>query len=319
MNSDKAYRKYLRQNDLFDFANKGDNITQMMLYMFNRTQSMFTWDGLPDTIPCNMLEQYLQINGYCGVTKVNDKLYAFWGGLGGEPDAYYQPTVLTVANPYLKFNAELAIDRDCVLIRNDNFFMGLVPLFNKYASQLAENELSMYMATINTRIQTAISAGDDSTKASAEKFLDDLIKGKIGVIADNPFLESLKTLPLSTTTHTNALGDLIEQEQYLKASWYNELGLNANYNMKREALNSAESSINNDILFPLVDEMLRQRQTACKKINAMYGTEITVKLSSSWSDNKKEEEKQIEELGDDDVKEGDGDENEGTEDPTGNA
>ena len=317
MSSDKTYRKYLRQNDLFDFANKGDNITQMMLYMFNRTQSMFTWDGLPDTIPCNMLEQYLQINGYCGVTKVNDKLYAFWGGLGGDPDAYYQPTVLTVANPHLKFNAELTIDKDCVLIRNDNFFMGLVPLFNKYASQLAENELSMYMATINTRIQSAISAGDDSTKASAEKFLDDLIKGKIGVIADNPFLESLKTLPLSTTTHTNALGDLIEQEQYLKASWYNELGLNANYNMKREALNSAESSINNDILFPLVDEMLRQRQTACEKINAMYGTEITVKLSSSWHDNKKEEQKQIEELGNDGMKEGD--KNDGKKDPAGNA
>ena len=89
------------------------------------------------------------------------------------------------------------------------------------------------------------------------------------------------------------LGDLIEQEQYLKASWYNELGLNANYNMKREALNSAESTINNDILFPLIDEMLKQRQIACEQINALFGTDISVELDSSWKDNKKEEQAEI--------------------------
>ena len=291
--TNKTYLKYLRENKLFDFANKGDNIDQMMLYMFARTQSMFTWSGLPETIPCYMLEMYLQINGYAGICKVNGDLYAFYGGLGGEPDAYYQPTILTVANPYLQLNKEFKIGKDCVVIRNDVFYQGLTPLFNKYASQLAENELSMYMATINTRIQSAISAGDDTTKESAQKFIDDLIKGKLSVIADNPFLESLKTLPLSTSANTNVLGDLIEQEQYLKASWYNELGLNANYNMKREALNSAESTINNDILFPLVDEMLKQRQIACEQINALFGTDISVELSSSWEDNKKEEQAEI--------------------------
>ena len=292
--TNKTYLKYLRENRLFDFANKGDNIDQMMLYMFARTQSMFTWSGLPETIPCYMLEMYLQINGYAGICKVNDDLYAFYGGLGGEPDAYYQPTILTVANPYLQLNKEFKIGEDCVVIRNDVFYQGLTPLFNKYASQLAENELSMYMATINTRIQSAISAGDDTTKESAQKFIDDLIKGKLGVIADNPFLESLKTLPLSTSANTNVLGDLIEQEQYLKASWYNALGLNANYNMKREALNSAESTINNDILFPLIDEMLKQRQMACEQINALFGTDISVELNSSWEDNKKEEQAEIE-------------------------
>lgn len=301
--NDKSWLKYLRQEHLFDFKDKKENIYQQMLYMFARTQSMFTWHGLPETIPCYMLEEYLQINGFCVVTEVKGDLYAFCGGLGGEPDAYYQPTICTVANPYLDFNAELKIGDDCVLMRNDCFMYGLAPLFNKYASQLTENELSMYMATINTRIQSAISAGDDTTKESAEKFIEDLVKGKIGVIADNPFLDSLKTLPLSTSANTNVLGDLIEQEQYLKASWYNELGLNANYNMKREALNSAESSINDDILFPLIDEMLKQRQAACERINSKYDTDISVELASSWRDNKAEENAEIETIENDNKEE----------------
>lgn len=65
--------------------------------------------------------------------------------------------------------------------------------------------------------------------------------------------------------------------------------------MKREALNTAESTINNDILFPLVDEMLKMRKDGAEKVNKMFGTDISVELNSSWSDNKKEEEKAIEE------------------------
>lgn len=287
--NDKGWKKYLASQDLYDLADKKQNINDIMRYMLIRTQSMFTWTGLPDTIPQKYLEQYIQINGFAGITKVGDDLYAFEGGLGGEPDAYYNPTILTVANPYLKFNKELRIDEECVIVRNDVFYMGLIPLFNKYASQLAENELSMYMASINTRVQSILSAGDDSTKEACQKFIDDLVKGKLSVIGDNAFLQTLKSIPMTTSSSTNVLGDLIEMEQYLKASFYNEIGLNANYNMKREALNSAESSINDDILFPLVDEMLKCRKEGAEAINAMFGTDITVELSSSWIDNKKEE------------------------------
>lgn len=291
--NDKGMRKYLASQDLYDLADKKQNINDIMRYMLIRTQSMFEWHGLPDTIPPKYLEQYLQINGFAGITEVDGKLYAFEGGLGGEPDAYYNPTIFTVANPYLKFNKELRIDEECVIVRNDVFYMGLIPLLNKYASQLAENELSMYMASINTRVQSALSAGDDNTKESAQKYIDDLLKGKLSVISDNAFLQTLKSIPLTTSGATNVLGDLIEMEQYLKASLFNELGLNANYNMKREALNSAESSINDDILFPLVDELLKARQEGADAINAMYGTDISVELASSWSDNKAEEEAEI--------------------------
>lgn len=289
----KSMKKYLASQDLYDLADKKKSISDMMRYMLMRTQSMFVWSGLPDSMPQKHLEQYLQINGFAGVTEVDGKLYAFEGGLGGEPDAYYDPTIFTVANPYLKFNKELRIDEECVIVRNDVFYIGLIPMLNKYASQLAENELSMYMASINTRVQSILSAGDDATKEACQKFIDDLIKGKLGAIGDNAFLQTLKSIPMGTSSTTNILGDLIEMEQYLKASLYNELGLNANYNMKREALNSAESSINDDILFPLVDEMLRNRKEGAEKINAMYGTDISVDLASSWKDNKEEEEATI--------------------------
>jgi len=76
--------------------------------------------------------------------------------------------------------------------------------------------------------------------------------------------------------------------QYTKASWFNELGLNANYNMKRESINSDESQLNDDALLPLVDDMLNCRRLAAEKVNAMFGTSISVDFASSWQDNQQE-------------------------------
>lgn len=298
--NNKKYLEYLRSQDLYNFKDKKNNILYHTLYMFTRTCSMFKWSGLPDTMPEIFIELYLQVNGFACIAKdkKTDNLYAFFGGLGGEPDPYYQPTICTVANPALQLNEEYKINDDCVIIRNDPFYTGLLPMFNKYASMLAENELSLNIASINTRIIQAISAGDDRAKESAELFLKKLVEGDIGILADNAFLDNdtIKTLPFSTTSSSGVIGDLIEYEQYIKASWYNELGLNANYNMKREALNSAESSINDDILFPLVDQMLAQRKKGIEKVNQMFGTEISVELNSSWRDNKEEEKAEIEQM-----------------------
>lgn len=295
--NEKKYLEYIQSQDLYNFKDKKNNIFNHTIYMLIRTGSMFKWSGLPDTIPEMFLELYLQVNGFAcfAKDKNSDKLYAFFGGLGGEPDPYYQPTICTVANPALNLTEMYRINADCVIIRNDQFMHGLIPMFNKYASMLAENELSLNMASINTRIQQAISAGDDRAKESAELFLKKLIEGDIAVLADNAFLDSdtIKTLPFSNTSSTGVIGDLIEYEQYIKASWYNEMGLNANYNMKREALNSAESSINDDILFPLIDEMLKLRKEGAQAVNNMFGTDINVELASSWHDNKIEEQEEI--------------------------
>lgn len=270
---------------LFNFEDKSDNLFRHTIYMLNRTQSMFKWSGLPESIPQRILELYLQINGNVCFYQYEGTLYVFRGALGGVPDVYYMPTIYTIANPALDISKNLKIDEDCIVIPNDSMYFGLMPLFNRYASLMAENELSISIATINSRIIDLISAPDDRTKQSAEKFLKDVRDGKLGVISSNEFFEGLKSQPYGTTGNTNAITNLIELEQYLKASWYNELGLNSNYNMKRESLNSEESQLNHDSLLPLVDDMLKQRQEGAERVNNMFGTEITVDYNSAWEDN----------------------------------
>ena len=145
----------------------------------------------------------------------------------------------------------------------------------------------MTIADINARITSLISASDDKTYKSALEYINQIQNGKLGIISDNALLDGIKSQPYSTPA-SNQITNLIEYHQYLKASLFNDLGLNANYNMKRESINSGESQLNNDALFPLIDDMLSNRKKAIQKVNDMFGTDITVDLSSSWKDNKTE-------------------------------
>lgn len=281
-NDSRTYSYYLDRFGcgLYEFDKKEECMRNYIVYMLDRTQRMFEYKGLPDTIPARMLEFQLQVNGFTCIAEHEGELYAYWGGLGGEPDVYLRPTICVVANAAQKFSKPFKIDEDCVIIRNDAFLYGMMPLFRRYATAMVENDLSFRLASINSRIQALITAPDDATAEAGNKYLEDIEDGKLGVIASNEFLDGLKAQPIQGSMRT--FTDLIEYQQYLKASWFNEIGLNANYNMKREKLSTTESQMNSDALLPLVDDMLEQRQLGVEKVNEMFGTNITVEFSSSW-------------------------------------
>jgi hypothetical protein len=225
------------------------------------------------------------MNGLVCVFKHEGELYCSFGGWGGEPDAYYTPTKFIVANPYLNVFETFTVGEDCVIIRNDSLYKGLRPLFQRYATQLVTNDISMQIAGINSRILALIDAPDDKTRESAERFLERVTKGDLGVIGSNAFLEGIKTLPYANGNHAALLSALIELQQYYKASWYNELGLQANYNMKREAINSNESQLNEDALIPLIDDMLACRIEGFEQVKELFGVDISVSFGSAWEDN----------------------------------
>lgn len=244
-------------------------------------QSMFVWDGLPDSMPQKELERLLQTNGNCFVTDVDGTLYAFEGAKGGEPDVYNRPTMYTVSNVALQLNRNYNIQDDGVLIENDSNGTSLLPLLGKYAVLMTDAQISLNTASILSRITMLISASDDKTKASAELFLQKILDGDFSIIGESAFLKGVQ-MQTAPTSNANYITQLIELVQYYRASMCNDLGLNANYNMKRERLNTGETSMNIDLLLPYVDDMLRERQNSAKAINEKYGTEITVELSSSW-------------------------------------
>jgi hypothetical protein len=261
--------------------------------------SMFEYDGLHETVPKKFLELYMQNSGVVCFTKHNDKYNCFFGGHGGRPDVYYIPTQFIVANPYLNFNKTLTIGKDCEVIYNDELMIGMRDYINKYAVLLTDSLITLRQANINMRIPFLLTANDDKTLESAKLFMKKIYEGDFSIISTNAFIDSNSlNMHVPQKSGGATITQLIEYHQYLLASFYRGIGLDLSFNMKREALNSAETTMNDDVLAPKVDDMLRERRKGIERINKHYGLNITVDLASSWKKNRIEEKAVLDNLKD---------------------
>lgn len=277
-----------------DILNKDASAFNYIQYMFDRTNAMFRYENLPDTIPEPMLEYMLQIYGSVAIIEHNGDIYAMRCEFGGPLDPYYRPTQAVIANPALDITSTYRIvnhlppfDKTlwesyppCVRFLNDSQIQGLFPLFSRYATQMVENDISIRSAQINLRQQTIIVADTGPEMESAKKYMEDLVAGKLSAIAKRPFLEGVTAA--TSSSQSNTVMQLIELQQYLKASWYNDIGLNSNFNMKSQYLSKDEINSSADIMLPLIDNMFSSRQSALEAINKQFGTNIKVEKNSAW-------------------------------------
>lgn len=295
----------------WDYKDKKVNVRRYIQYALDRFGTAFKIEGTPDSIPPRVLKRQLLTGGFSLVHRHTDgELYCYLGGLGGERDVYYEPTLATVSNPAQNLSAQWKIGEDCVLIRNDSYMLGVLPMFTRYATQLVESDITMYIAGINMRIPFMVSASDDDTEESARTLIDDIAAGKMGVVAEQAFFDGVKIQP--TGNLSNYITQLIEHQQYIKASWNMDIGLNSNWNGKREAITANESMLNDDALMPLVDDILSNWKDGFERVNKMFGTNWTVELDpeSPWGKRKLECAECGEEINEEEVSENEKDENE---------
>ena len=190
-------------------------------------------------------------------------------------------------------------------------YRGVIPLCTRYAELLAESDITFRLTSINTRISSLLSANDDIAKASAEKYLKDIEEGKLGVIAGTILTDGIKLQPGANTQ--TIYTEQIEYNNYLRACWFNELGLQANANMKRERLNIDEVQLSVKGILPLVENMLQERQNGLDAVNKMFGTDISVEFNGVWKDTEEEVE-EIDQIKGDPEDKNDPDEQNGGED-----
>lgn len=275
--------------------------TQLTNYYYkmllNRVINMFTWGNLPDTIDEQVMNFWLFVTGRVVFTEFNGKLYALNGNYGGYPNEYYLPTEFIVANPVLgSKNVKLDIDGVAMFNSDTDKYPtqtmtgGLYPILTLTANMLADCVVTISSALKNGRVQTAFLCKDDTIRTAGEKVLTKLYNGDPAVMIDDTILNCITPIKMADNASVaTILQQTVETYQFWLANFYNSIGVNANFNMKRERLNTAEVNINDSALFVNVVNMLNNRQQALEKINKMFDTNITVEISEEWKDLTEEE------------------------------
>ena len=270
---------------MINLTDKKALLKQFKESQLNKSLTMFEWQNLPDTLPMVELEKMLQINGYAIIAKYQNNVYAFQGGFTGQ-DAYNRPTQVIVNNPALKLNTTYTINEDCIVIVNDDMKQGLIKIYEYFGQRLIENQITMLMTDYNLRMPFTISSSDDQTTQSAKDYLNKIIDGSLGVIGEQKLFKALNVTP-TNSKQTATFSDLYGYQQFILAQLNNTIGLATNNNMKRERLTTNEIEINKNASYPLVDNMLRNRQQAVEQINKMFGLDISVEYNSIWGNDSK--------------------------------
>lgn len=271
------------------------NFTTYFNLLTNKVASMFIWQNLPETIDQRYLEFSLLLGGKVCWFKDNDKLYCLSGNIGGEPNVYYEPTEFIIANPVLgskqlkvrnKDGSSSIESLDGILMANSDIDFeskavkgGLYSLIYQTAGLLADNISSLNIAQLNSRISILYTADSEAQARTGEAVLQEVYKGKPYKILQQDIVEKINANPVAAAGQNNTLMSLIEAHQYILAQFFQEIGISANYNMKRERLNTAEVEMNNGALDINIFSMLKNRQEAVALINEKFGTNISVDLN----------------------------------------
>lgn len=277
----------------FDILEDRDKLaTSYFNKMLNITcRTIFEYKDYPETFSVRRFELVLQVNGFSLIADAKSKVdkypsgvYAFSGLLGGVADPNMMPTMSTINNTALLYNEVGEIGTNSVLVKNDTMLMGLNPIFSRYASLLADCDITLEHLLVNARIPSVYAVADETTKKAFDQMYQDIREGKsYKALVGNPMFDSIKNAVFNAN---GSMGDsykaIIELEQYLRGAWYMEFGLPASYNAKREYISAQEATMSDPVLLPLIDDMLRCRKEGIEEANRLFGINISVDLSEEW-------------------------------------
>ena len=249
---------------------------------------IFIFDGLPETINERFFKYTLFLYGKVTFfkDKDNDKLLALNGAPSGQQDFYYVPEEMIVSNPRLlkSYNLKRGIDCEVVYCSDtdvyDQFeFGGLYTLVAKTATMLADGDLSISVAQKNKRLINVLAAEDQNTKNSIDVVIRKQYAGEPYAVVMKSLIDNVQSVPIVEKGTNQDLMQLIEAQQYILSHFYESLGLQTHDQMKKERLITAEVNDNDNIAKLNIDDILASIQEGLDRVNAMFGTNISVKLN----------------------------------------
>lgn len=244
----------------------------------------FEIDGLPDTINPDFVKLCMVMFGGAMFFKDDDEnIRALPWDYSGEPKADFVPVKCLLVSSYLgSYERTRGIDCEPIYLQETDYFrltFGLHDYIATRAMMLAENEVSLNIAQLNTRLTAAVTAESDTAVQSAEMALNAMYKGKKATcIKKTPGL-NIDTLDIvKNGKGDNTYTQLMELQQFYKGNYLNTLGINNPWNIKREYVSDGENIVNDDYTKFNVESFKRCVEKCVEKVNKMFDLSISFKF-----------------------------------------
>lgn len=239
-------------------------------------RSLFQWNNLPNNMDERWIEKYLFNSGKCIFYK-DPNMGFMVAGLGqeGSINCYGDPTtVYPVAENYVYSGKKLINNENCYVIRNNDLMLPEFPIVRHYAFKLCNIDRAID-TNIEAQKTPTIVRCSDKQKLSLKNAINQRRDNEpvIWTADDSNITDMISTLDLNPPM---VFKDLQVQKHMILNEVFTDFGIN-NANMdKKERMVANEVEANNEQVKASEDVLLKSREEACKRINEIFGLNISV-------------------------------------------
>lgn len=268
----------------------------LLTYVIN----MFKYEGLPTDIPFYFPEITAAERGSYGIFKDDNGIVIVGGNFAGPTDRYGRGSDY-IGNTLDGKTYRGTVDVDVFVVPNNSTYLPDTFVINRYANMLAQIDISMFCALINSRAGNIFIADSDTERAKVEQAMKDVEDGKSAIITGARFKDDIldtKKMPLETIQLTNV--NSADKIQYLSRFRDDIYGaFLAQYGIDTGNVNKGTQLLENELKRMAeacdvnIDERLNVRREAWEKANAAFGTNVTVAINPIYKKEEKENEQTI--------------------------
>ena len=250
---------------------------------------LFTYTGLPDSIPAHEIDMIAFLCGYCPIVKIADNGRAAWiaaysSGMFGQTDYIDLFTHVNFATP-LHFG-DRTIDKTAVIIPNNSLKTPLMLKIDHYAAQLAHVDISIVAELVNDREIDVMEAINSASAEAANEIYNRRYNGIPSAIVNKGFSQFRHNFVAARSQEQSA--KLWDLRNNILSGFLEEIGIKKSMDKKERQIVS-EVSADDKMLNLNISDMLECRQKAFEKFRELTGINVTVTCNIDYLSNDEKE------------------------------
>lgn len=266
-------------------------------YLLQKAISVFKWK-MPSTWSRDYFLYTLYCRGFVAIVNT-DKFGVIPQGCGLKGyNVFYQPRSVIIQNPLISQTLEPEIGRNCVLLKLQPDFGGIMDLVSFYAQEMALASEAVDVNLLNSKLSYVFTASNKNAAESLKKLYDRIASGEPAVVVDKALYNDDGTVCWEAfqqnVGQNYIVSDLLSDLRKIEAEFDTKIGIpNANTD-KKERLISDEVNANNVETRNLPELWLESLRQGCEVSRKMFGIELSV----DWRNNPEQAVQPTEEVSD---------------------